>query len=93
MSEATTARLVHYSGRVQGVGFRATAQSIARRFAVTGCVRNLADGAVEIWVEGTQLEVERFLQAIRDYWPDYLNDEKIEPREPMGKFRYFEIAR
>ncbi len=36
--------IVHYSGRVQGVGFRATARHIACGYEVTGMVRNLPDG-------------------------------------------------
>ena len=92
MDNATIARLVHYSGRVQGVGFRATTHSMARRFAVTGYVRNLSDGRVEVLVEGAPAEIDRFLQAVRDYWRDYLDDEQVEPREPTGRFHGFQIA-
>src|SRR5439155_885059 len=41
---------VHYSGRVQGVGFRYTAQGLAADYAVAGYVRNLANGDVELVV-------------------------------------------
>ena len=92
MSEQSVARLVRYSGRVQGVGFRATTRSQARRYPVSGYVRNLSDGRVEMLVEGRASEVERFLREVREYWRDYLSDELIEPREPIGRFRGFEIA-
>ena len=47
---------VIYRGRVQGVGFRYTSASIARRFPVTGYVRNLPDGTVgEIYICWTKL--------------------------------------
>lgn len=46
-------RTVLYRGRVQGVGFRATAVDAARGLAVAGYVRNLADGRVELVAEGS----------------------------------------
>ena len=45
-------RRLIYQGRVQGVGFRYTVASIARRFPVTGYVKNLPDGNVELAVDG-----------------------------------------
>ena len=54
---------VYYSGRVQGVGFRWTTLQIAKEFEVTGTVRNLRDGRVQLDVCG--LEVQQFLEAIR----------------------------
>ena len=46
--------VVHYSGRVHGVGFRATVRHIACGFDVTGSVRNLPDGRVELVAEGAK---------------------------------------
>ena len=57
---------VFYSGRVQGVGFRFTAKSVACGFELTGCVRNLSDGRVELVAEGERLELEAFRHAIQD---------------------------
>ena len=61
-----TARQVFYEGRVQGVGFRFTVKQIARGFEVTGWVRNLADGRVELQCSGERAEVEAFLEAIAE---------------------------
>jgi acylphosphatase len=61
-----TARQVFYEGRVQGVGFRYTCKRIARGFEVTGWVRNLPDGRVELQCSGTIEEVEAFLEAIAE---------------------------
>ena len=58
--------LVHYSGRVQGVGFRATVRHFACGYEVTGSVRNLADGRVELIAEGTRAELKAFLQGIAE---------------------------
>ncbi len=59
-----TARQVFYEGHVQGVGFRWSVKHIARGFDVTGCVRNLPDGRVELQVAGEPEEVTAFLEAI-----------------------------
>jgi acylphosphatase len=87
------ARLVHYTGRVQGVGFRATAVRIARGYPVTGRVRNLADGRVELLVEGSEEDVKKFLEAVRWRWRDEIEKEQIEAKEPTGKYRTFGVER
>ena len=55
-----------YSGRVQGVGFRYAVRTLAAGFAVTGVVRNLADGRVELTAEGASTELDAFRKAIHD---------------------------
>ncbi len=54
-----------YSGKVQGVGFRMTAEETAQRFGVVGWVKNLRNGQVELVAEAEQDVLERFLEAIR----------------------------
>src|SRR5207248_5186092 len=56
---------VFYEGRVQGVGFRYSVRQIAKGFNVTGSVRHLANGRVELQVSGEAEEVNAFLEAIR----------------------------
>jgi len=89
---ATIARAVFFSGRVQGVGFRATTAHLARSYAVGGWVRNLPDGRVELVVEGAEAEVLRFLEAVRNRWRGYIDDEVIETRQPTGRPRRFEVV-
>lgn len=60
-----TARIVHYEGRVQGVGFRWSVRNLAAGFEVAGDVRNLPDGRVMLRVQGEGEEVEAFLEAVR----------------------------
>ena len=86
-------RLVHYSGRVQGVGFRATAAAIARSYDVTGWVRNLPDGRVQLLVEGPAEEVERFLGSIQSRWGRYIDSIETESRPASGLYHDFEIVR
>lgn len=84
-------RTVYFSGRVQGVGFRATAWHLARRFDVAGYVRNLPDGRVELVVEGDSREIDRFLAELRNEMGRYIRDVQ-EVREPArGEFVTFEI--
>ncbi len=87
------ARLVRYTGRVQGVGFRATVAGLAHDHPVTGWVRNLPDGRVELFAEGAADAVARFLDAVRTYWEDYIEDEEVEDRPPTGAHADFRVAR
>ncbi len=60
-----TAKQVFYSGRVQGVGFRYTVKQIASGYEVTGFVRNLPDGRVELQAAAREAdELTDFLVAI-----------------------------
>jgi acylphosphatase len=61
-----TGRHVFYEGRVQGVGFRWTTKNIARGYEVTGWVKNLPDGRVEMQVCGDGPEVDAFLEAVEE---------------------------
>jgi acylphosphatase len=55
---------VFYEGRVQGVGFRFTVRHIAKGFDVTGWVRNLPDGRVELQATGDEDELRTFLDQV-----------------------------
>ncbi len=56
---------VFWSGRVQGVGFRYTAEAAALGLKLTGWVRNLPDGRVEAVCEGPEGRLSKFLEAVR----------------------------
>ena len=55
---------LRYTGRVQAVGFRFTAQSWAEQRGVTGWVTNLVDGDVMLEVQGTPSQVEAFMNDV-----------------------------
>jgi acylphosphatase len=85
---------VLYSGRVQGVGFRYTAKTVATGFEVTGIVRNLADGRVELIAEGLKDELEGFQQAIRESGlGSLIAREDVTWEDTKNEFRGFEITR
>ena len=83
-----------YSGHVQGVGFRYTVKSVAAGFEVTGAVRNLLDGRVELTAEGNREELEAFRKAIREAGLDhFIRDEIVTWSDTTNEFRGFEIAK
>ena len=84
---------IFYSGRVQGVGFRYSVKTVATGFEVTGTVRNLADGRVELVAEGAREELDAFQQAIRDAGlAQLIQHEDVTWSEAQGGFRGFEIV-
>ena len=89
MSTNTECRRIIFHGRVQGVGFRYTTHRIARRFAVTGFVRNLADGTVELVACGADSELQNLLAAINDEFAvniESVDDDVIDPPEVFSSF-------
>ena len=85
---------VFYSGRVQGVGFRYQAKTTAAGFDVTGFVRNLPDGRVELTAEGDAAELEAFLVAIRECGVGaMIRREEVLWTEASREFRGFDIVR
>ena len=85
---------VFYSGRVQGVGFRYTAKTVAAGFEIVGIVRNLPDGRVELVAEGLRAELEEFRAALRDAGlAGFIRDEQVIWADAKNQFRGFEIAR
>ena len=85
-------RLVHFSGTVQGVGFRYTVRRLARRFDVTGHVRNLPDGRVEMLVEGPTEQINDLLAAVTDGMGHYIRETTQQTSEPTGQFADFDIS-
>jgi acylphosphatase len=81
-----------FSGTVQGVGFRYTTRRLAGGFNVTGYVKNLANGKVEVWVEGQQKELEEFVDAIEKSFERYISKVDSERVEPTSRFDSFDIA-
>jgi acylphosphatase len=77
---------------VQGVGFRYSVKVLVRGFEVTGTIRNLLDGRVELQAEGVKDELKAFQQAIRDSEVGGLiTREQVSWSEATNEFRGFAI--
>ena len=89
MSPVVMRQRVVFQGRVQGVGFRYTTASIARRYPVVGFVRNLPDGSVELLAEADRLVLEQFLSDVASEFAGHIWKQDVSevPRdEPFGAF-------
>jgi acylphosphatase len=84
-------RRVLYAGSVQGVGFRYRTVRLAGGFDVTGYVRNLADGRVELVVEGELSELTVFLGKLEAELGSFIADAKVESAPVTREFEKFGI--
>lgn len=80
-----------FSGNVQGVGFRFTAERMARRYSVAGYVRNLSNGKVELVAEGEKKSVQEFFGAIREAFQSYVDGVETRWARATGEFKDFGI--
>ena len=88
-----TTEQILFSGTVQGVGFRWTAERQARGLAVTGIVRNLPDGRVEIVATGETVTISKLISRLEDrFGPGISGVERI-PRPVVEEFSGFTIRR
>ena len=63
---------VHFTGHVQGVGFRYSVLQVAKEFEVAGYVTNLVDGRVLLEAEGRLSEVSAFVGAVEEKMHGYI---------------------
>lgn len=86
-------RRVLFHGRVQGVGFRYTTASIARRHPVVGFVRNLPDGSVELVAEAASPVLDQFLADIASEFAGYIRQQEVHEAARDEKFSEFAVRR
>ncbi len=84
-------RRVIFKGNVQGVGFRFTACRAAGGPDVTGFVRNLPDGTVEVVAEGESAEIDAFLDDLADRMGHHIRDRNEQRGQVTGQFRSFDV--
>ena len=86
------AKHVIFKGTVQGVGFRYTTMDVARRYDVTGFVRNLPDGTVEMLVQGPPQEIDNCLEDIQGNFAGYIRETQIEQVPWSDQYNDFRIT-
>ena len=86
------AKHIIFAGRVQGVGFRFTALDIARRYKLTGLVRNLMDGTVEVIAQGPADDVADCIRDIKSSFQGYIRETKVEEIPFNPQYDDFHIA-
>lgn len=86
-------RRILYSGSVQGVGFRWATVTALKDAPVTGYVRNLPDGKVELVIEGAPLDNDDAARRVRTALARHIRHETEERGPATGEFRGFGIRR
>ena len=81
--------ILHYTGRVQGVGFRYQTLQVAKGYEVSGYVQNLPDGRVRLEVRGEPAELEAFLTAVAEQMDGYIRKAERTAGTGEGRFQGF----
>lgn len=79
---------IYFSGSVQGVGFRFTAERFSRSYGIKGWVRNLPDERVEMVAQGEGKNLELYIQALKS---EFDRASVVLSDEPPQNFERFEI--
>jgi len=80
-----------FHGRVQGVGFRMTARSIARQEGLVGWVRNEPDGTVRMVAQGDDARVSRVLDRLQEQMAPNIRRADVTERDDSDDFTSFDI--
>lgn len=88
----TVAKHIVFSGRVQGVGFRFTALNVANRYHLTGYVRNLPNGGVEMLAQGPKEIIDSCISDVQDSFAGCVHQVDIEDMPVNPKLTDFKIT-
>jgi acylphosphatase len=87
---ANIAKHIFFCGRVQGVGFRFTAIQVARRYELTGFVRNTTDSKVELLLQGQEQDIDCAIDDLQQTFS--VRDAQIEQVEFDSSYENFDIT-
>ncbi len=79
---------IYFYGEVQGVGFRYTARNTAERYGITGWVRNLDNGAVEMEAEGFEDDIRSIVDSLKSHTWGCVYDVDIETISLQGGYTF-----
>lgn len=85
-----TERMI-FTGHVQGVGFRYTVRSIAKGRQVTGYVRNLPDGSVELVAQGEFPEINAFASDVAERFRENISHCERRSDPNAAVYKVFDI--
>jgi len=83
---------IQYSGKVQGIGFRQTVKTFAKELGLTGWVKNLRDGRVEILAEGTSSNLDKLIEMLKEQFEGYILNTDVRRQKAQGKFHDFTVV-
>lgn len=78
-------------GTVQGVGFRAATRHIASEMKLKGSVKNLPDGTVEIYAQGTKSQITTFCKIMNSHWHGYMEPLSPDFLVSLNLYEGFEV--
>lgn len=82
---------IFYFGNVQGVGFRWNVRNIVCEFKISGFVRNLDNGSVEILMEGRETDIQKAMREIDLRMKGFWSKKHLEKREGEPHYHDFSI--
>jgi len=88
----TCAKHIIFTGFVQGVGFRFTSHRISNRYGLSGWVRNLPNGTVEMFVQGPEESIQSCSKDIQEAFRGYIQEAKTENVPPDPKLKGFQVT-
>ena len=86
------AKRLIFVGRVQGVGFRYTTLRITGPYQITGYVRNLPDGTVEMLAQGPQQDIDQCILDLQEYFGSSIREIRQTETVPDPRYIDFRIS-